>query len=209
MATWGTFEDRSRAAKKGWATRRAHEVERGERTPESYEDIYGHSWEEPTEGWWNDWFDEYSDNKSNDELDSDIQRDNSEDNLMTEGEVAHLGLITKLQGFSISTEMSKKTANMLETLRTEDPESYYKILRDKGDQIKTILENTEKSIDYNTFETYETFGHLIEILSDGDISSESWQMEIKEARREDSFQQYHRKKPNAKYGVRRGGAYKG
>lgn len=199
MAVNRSFEDRSSSAKKGWATRRQREVERGERTPESYEEIYGHSYEESTSDWWNDWFEEKTPNTEpvtdTDEVeDYDIDEDDYEDDL----DLYHEELIDRLYQFSGSAqEMTEQTIAKLIELYKKDPKTYLKNLKDNKELIDgCFIEITSTS---NLYEVFVAFGDIIEFASGGEISSTAWQATIRQSRRNDMFNAYHTKKPNARY----------
>lgn len=203
MADTRSFEDRSRSAKKGWATRRQREVERGERTPESYEDIYGHSWEEPIDNWINEEQSSDVNNENNEPQEDDVEDyDSTDESFIEDNTVLHEQLVDDLNKYRGSApEMTDETIAKLIELYTSDTKEYLQNLKDNDSEIDGCFKEMTKGSDL--YEMYIAFGKIIELASGGDITAEEWNTHILQPRRNDMFHMYHEHHPNAKFGIRR------
>ncbi|MBO7732507.1 MAG: hypothetical protein J6S67_08135 [Methanobrevibacter sp.] len=207
VESWGTFEQRSRAAKKGWATRRQRGVESGTYTEEEFQAKYGHSSQEKV----SDWFDEYDvyEDEPNNEPENNTENneeEQSEDEAFDIGENEHRWLYDKVAEYTgIAPLMAGETLSMLLQLRSADQKQYYKNIVDNHSELDGCFK--ERTINSNTYEVYVAYGKIIEIASGGDISAKDWETSIKSARREDAFLFYHKTHPNAGYGKRRTSDY--
>ena len=207
MAKWGTFEQRSHAAKKGWATRRQRGVEAGTYTEEEFQEKYGHSSKEKVSDWFDE-YDVYEDEPNYEPEDNTYDEDEYEydEDPFEAGEKTHEWLIDSLNDASENAyNIIEKCINDLYDIKYDDEKEYFDNLVNNVENLQPLI--TEITSTSDVYLIYIDCGEIIEIASGGRISSTLWQMEAKQARREDAFQYYHKTHPNAKYGKRRGSGY--
>ena len=189
-----TPEQRSQAAKKGWKTRRTHMLERGEISAEKYFDYY----EELPTGY--TLYDETGDSYEFDDIDSFEDYDNSDD-YITQGELIDKRINDTLDKCVTGNEMAKFVLGILDVLKETDKDDYYKRLTEHEEDIDKHLQPYQQ--DYNTFDMYESGIALLDYASGVDGYGAAFEATFKDARRNDAFNAYHRRHPNAKYGKRR------
>lgn len=202
----------SQSANKGWITRRANYVRQGKMTVAEFEEIYGTSIGELT-----DIFDEYSvefeQGWTNPKTGAKIWKyeipeemfdsSENEENMPNIREISDSFIIERINEFTNTTNLGRAALQELQHYKSEDEAEYYRAIADNQADIQTILDNGD--LDYNPYQSAVLLGDLIEILSRGAISSNEFQLRYKQAKRDDAFNMYHKKNPNAKYGKRRSG----
>ena len=189
-----TFEQRSQAAKKGWKTRRANMLKAGKMTAEEYFDIY----DELPDGYHlYDYFDSDDDNT---ELEEPDDYDDSDDYINL-GELIDRRITFTLERCVNGVQMANYILNILNGLKERDPQEYYKNLIAHQDDIDNHLLPFER--DYDIGEMYDSGIKILDYASGISGYSAMYEAAFKDARRNDSFNKYHREHPNAKYRGRR------
>lgn len=189
-----TFAQRSEAAKKGWKTRRANKLRMGEISAEKYFDIYK---ELPTGYTLND---EYGNEYEFDEYEDADEYDYGDDytNL---GELIDKRITLTLEKCVTGAQMSQYILQILDNLKAQDKTEYYNNLIKYQDEIDTHLAPFER--DYDIGMMYDSGIKILDYASGVSGYGAMYEASFKDARRNDAFNQYHRKYPNAKYGKRR------
>lgn len=219
---------RSQSAKKGWLTRRSNYIKAGRMTVAEFEEIYGTSI-----GELNNVFDEFTEFEGRfrvnpntgevidvgyeyeepDPYDESQYQDWDRDDYGYQAEydteypdiqdISDDFIVERVTGLTNTTNLAQAAMTELQRFKSEDSEGYYRAVQNNQDAIQTILDNGD--LDYNSYESSVLLGDLLQIISRGAISSKEFQLKYKQAKRDDAFNMYHKKHPNAKYGKRRSG----